>query len=123
MAALEIGTLWSIAKDIFDFLRLRSRENRDDVVKAHSSMNKAFIATYHYLKNQDGHYLPNPELANLWNEASSAVLLVNPSLGNMLHYKSQFWLDPELYERLGRANEVIELNKIVDEMERLRDKL
>lgn len=45
------------------------------------------------------------------------------NLGNMLYTKSRFWLDPNLYFNLGREDEVIELNQIVDEMERLRKKI
>lgn len=123
MVAIEIGTLWSIAKDTFDFLRGKLKENKTEVIHAHTCLNRAFMATYHYLNNQRGQYQPNPDLANLWNEAAAAVLVVDISLGNLLHYKSQFWLDPQLYERLGRADEVIELDRIVDEMERLRNQL
>lgn len=48
---------------------------------------------------------------------------VNLELGEMLYQKSRFWLDPDLYFNLNRQSEIIELNHIVDEMERLRIQL
>lgn len=51
------------------------------------------------------------------------MMRVDHNLGNILYYKSRFWLDPELYINLNKQDEIIELNQIVDEMERLRMKL
>ena len=78
---------------------------------------------YDYLRNKNGQYLPNPELAEVWNAASAAVMKIDKNLGNTLYNKSRFWLDPQLYINLNREVDVIELNEIVDEMERLRKKL
>lgn len=36
----------------------------------------------------------------------------------MLAVKSRFWEDPDLYFRPNRAENVLELNQITDEMER-----
>ena len=79
--------------------------------------------TYNYLRNDKGEYIPKPELAEEWNEASAAVMNIDHGLGDMLYNKSRFWLDPDLYINLNRKSEVIELNKIIDEKERLIMKL
>ena len=48
---------------------------------------------------------------------------VDQGLGEMLYHKSRFWLDPQLYINLNRECDIIELNQVVEEMERLRIKL
>ena len=119
----QIKTLYIVLKDIFTFLNGKSGEKKANIIAARKATNDAFIQTYDYLRNQKGNYVPKPELATAWNDASAAVMLVDISLGDMLHSKSRFWLDPDLYINLGREDEIIELKEIVDEMERLRKKL
>ena len=94
-----------------------------NIIEAHRATNAAFIATYDYLRNNNGAYVPMPALADVWNDASTAVMQVDKNLGNMLYSKSRFWLDPDLYINLGREEEIIELNQLVEEMEKLRMKL
>ncbi|MGG9972762.1 hypothetical protein ACQ33O_13300 [Ferruginibacter sp. SUN002] len=118
-ATFEIGILWTVFKDVRDFLTGNAENN----INAHEAINDAFINTYDYLKNKNGEYLPNPNLAKDWNKASAAVMRINPNLGELLYHKSRFWLDPQLYINLNRADEIIKLKEIVDEMERIRIKL
>jgi len=119
MALFEIQTLLSVYENIKDSLRGRS----ENIIHGHKVINSAFIKTYDYLRNRNGQYLPNPELAELWNQASAEIMKVDRGLGDMLYYKSRFWLDPQLYINLNRESEIIELNQIVNEMEKLRMRL
>ncbi|WJS93869.1 hypothetical protein NYQ10_17425 [Flavobacterium johnsoniae] len=119
----DITILWTVFNDVVTFLNERKDKNKENVVNAHRDINTAFIKTYNYLKNNNGKYIPNIELAEAWNQASSSILLVDRYLGEILYNKSRFWLDPELYINLNRDSEIIELTKVVDEMERLRIKL
>jgi hypothetical protein len=121
--AFDIKILWSVFKDVGTYLSGQASKKKEDIAQAHKSINEAFIKTYDYLRNNQGNYEPKPELAEVWNVASSAVMNIDHGLGEMLYNKSRFWLDPELYFNLNRQSEIIELNQIVDEMERLRMKL
>ena len=121
--AFDIKILWLVFKDIGTFLNGQSDKRKDSVVNAHKYINTAFIKTYDYLRNRNGQYVPNTELAEVWNQASASVMRVDQGLGEMLYRKSRFWLDPQLYINLNRDSEIIELNQVVDEMERLRIKL
>uniref|UniRef100_UPI00404A8470 hypothetical protein n=1 Tax=Fulvivirga sp. TaxID=1931237 RepID=UPI00404A8470 len=122
-SAFDIKILWTVFKDVGTHLSGQASNKREDTAKAHNEINKAFIKTYDYLRNNQGDYVPKTDLAEVWNDASSAVMNINYELGNMLYNKSRFWLDPDLYFNLNRQSEIIELNQIVDEMERLRMKL
>ena len=121
--AFDIKILWTVFKDIGTFLTGQSDKKKESVINAHIAINTAFIKTYDYLRNNKGQYVPNTELAEVWNQASGSVLRVNQGLGEMLYHKSRFWLDPQLYINLNRDSEIIELNQVVEEMERLRIKL
>lgn len=120
---IDIKFLWTVFKNIRTFLTSKADKRKDNVVNAHKSINTAFIKTYDYLRNRNGQYVPNTELAEFWNQASASVMRVDPGLGEELYQKSRFWLDPQLYINLNRDTEIIELNQVVDEMERLRIKL
>ena len=121
--AFDITILWSVFKDVGTYLTREANTKKENQINAHKEINRAFIKTYNYLRNENGEYTAKPELADVWNEASSAVMKINYDLGNMLYNKSRFWLDPELYINLNRESEIIELNQIIDEMERIRIKL
>ena len=121
--AFDIKLLWSVGKDTLTFLSGKAEKKKENTIEAHKAINTAFIKTYDYLRNKNGEYVPNPELAEVWNAASAAVMKVDEGMGNTLYYKSRFWLDPELYFNLNRQDEIIELNQIVSEMEKLRMKL
>lgn len=121
--AFDIKILWTVFKDIGTFLSGLADKKKTNVVNAHKAINTAFIKTYDYLRNRNGQYVPNTELAEVWNQASASIMSMDKGLGEMLYNKSRFWLDPELYINLNRDSEIIELNQIIDEMEKLRMKL
>ncbi|MBW8326586.1 MAG: hypothetical protein K0M50_17610 [Prolixibacteraceae bacterium] len=119
----DIIVFWTVVKDVHSFLSGRADNKKENTIEAHKAINTAFIKTYDYLRNKKGEYVPNPELAEVWNNASSAVMKIDKDMGTTLYYKSRFWLDPDLYFNLNRADEIIELNQVVSEMEKLRMKL
>lgn len=119
-SAFEISFLWTLVKDSFEHVTGKAEKKEANIIEAHRALNHAFIQTYNYLRNQQGIYVPKPELAEVWNDAAAAMMKVNMPLGEMLYHKSRFWLDPDLYINLGRAGDIIELNRLMDEMERLR---
>lgn len=115
----NIVSLWIVIQDVYK--NLGGREEK--TIEALRLTRKAFNYTYDYLKNKNGKYIPKTDLADLWNDAASAVLKVDRNLGDMLANKSRFWTHPNIYLELGREKEVPELKQIVAEMERLRMKL
>lgn len=112
----DLGLLIPIVSDVIKGVKER-RVNR---IEALGSIRKAFNHTYNYLKNNNGDYVANMELADMWNEASTVVMKVDLNLGEMLANKSRFWTHPDIYIQLNNAENIIELNHIIDEMERLR---
>lgn len=121
--AYNIGILVNLFKGAYEIVSGKAEKKNESRIAAHGALNKAFIATYDYLNNQNGTNIPQPHLADLWNEAATAVMKIDMSFGEMLYNKSRFWLDPQLYINLGREDDIIELRDIVDEMERLRMKI
>ena len=121
--AFDIKILFTVIKDIWTLLISQSNKKKENIVNAHKFINTALIKTYDYLRNKDGQYIPNIELAEVWNQASASVMRVDKGLGEMLYHKSRFWLDLQLYTNLNRDSEIIELNQVIEEMERLRLKL
>lgn len=113
---LDISVLWSVVTDVFKMYNDRN----NNAIDALGSVRKAFNHTYNYLHNNNGQYVPNMELSDLWNEASIAVMRVDRSLGNMLGSKSRFWTHPDIYIELNNAENILHLNQIIDEMERLQ---
>jgi len=118
-ALFDISILVDVIRDVHN--RIDTKNER--TIEAIRLMRKAFIHTYDYLKNKDGGYIPKTDLAELWNDAASAVMKVDRHLGDLLAGKSRFWTHPEIYIELGREKEVPDLKRIIDEMERLRLKL
>lgn len=116
----DIGLLWQVVGDVKNLWQDKKERRKEGISKAHEAVNAAFIKTYDYLRNKNGNYQPNIELAEAWNKASSSVMKVNKALGETLYFKSRFWLDPDLYINLNKEGEIIELNRVVDEMGRLR---
>lgn len=119
----DIKILVTTFKEIGTFLMGQAGKRKENVINAHEAINTAFIKTYDYLRNKNGQYIPNTDLAEVWNNASASVMRVDKGLGDMLYHKSRFWVHPELYINLNRESEIIELNEIVEEMEMLRMKL
>ena|ERR1043165_1839351 len=119
MALGELSFFWKILNDVTG----RLNERNKNTAEAIGAIRKAFLRTYDYLRHKNGEYVPNAELADLWNEASTKVMIVDARLGDMLAVKSRFWGDPDLYFRLNQAENVLELTEITDEMERLRHQI
>lgn len=118
MALSEIKNLVDL------YIEIKKYNSVDEkLVNAHHNLNNAFIQTYDYLKNNNGKYIPNKELAEVWNLASTSIILIDKNLGELLYHKSRFWLDPDLYFRLNRSSQIINLNRIIDEMEKIRLKI
>ncbi len=119
----DIKILFTVFKDVVLFLVGQTETKKNNTIEAHKTIHSAFIKTYDYIRNKNGQYSPNPELAEVWNIASAAIMKVDIQLGTMLHNKSRFWIDPQFYINLKGRNEIIELMEIVEEMEKLRMKL
>jgi hypothetical protein len=103
---------------IIDKLSTYNDKKKERANEAISAVNAAWTATYNYLRNQDGDYLPNQELSDLWNEAARATRLVNPELASQLQDKARFWIHPDL----PRQRRIVLLKEISDELERLNKK-
>lgn len=103
---------------VIDKLASYSDKHKVRVNEAISSIQKAWTHTYNYLRNQDGEYIPNQELSDLWNEASRNTRLVDKDLARQLKDKSRFWIHPDL----PRQNRILLLKEIVHEVERLEKK-
>lgn len=115
----DLGLLMPIISDVVKGIKER-RENR---IEALGSIRKALNHTYNYLRNDDGEYVPNMELADMWNEAATTVMKVDVNLGEMLANKSRFWAHPYIYFQLNNAENIPTLNDIINEMERLLIKI
>jgi|GEM_PF-1273974 len=100
------------------------RSKQKDESEAAGSMRKAFNHTRNFLKKpnfEDSEKLM--QISDLWNDASIKVSAVNKHLGRLLGDKSRFWADRELFIRLGRDKDVIDLNQVNDEIERMYIKM
>lgn len=113
----DLTILWTVLMDVRNSLNDRN----NNTIEALGAIRKAFNYTYDYLRNNQGNYIPNMELADLWNEASTKVMRVNTRLGDMLGNKSRFWAHPDIYSELNRTVDIPTLEQITDEMERLRN--
>ena len=100
---------------VIDKLLTYSEKHNERVNEAINAIYAAWTRTYDYLKNQDGEYIPNQELSDLWNVAAYRTRLVDPGLASQLQDKSRFWIHPDL----PRQNRILLLTEIVDELERL----
>lgn len=101
-----------------DKLKSYSDKHKERVNEAISAIHTAWTRTYDYLKNNNGEYVPNQELSDLWNEAATRTRLVDKELAAQLEDKSRFWIHPDL----PRQERILMLKEIVDEMERLNKK-
>lgn len=116
MPIFDLTILWTVLNDVTNGLNRRN----DNTIEALGAVRKAFNYTYDYLKNNQGNYTPNMDLANLWNEASTKVMRVDSNLGDLLANKSRFWTHPDIYLELNRMVDIPTLTRITDEMQRLR---
>jgi uncharacterized protein (DUF2225 family) len=103
---------------ILDKLMSYSDKNKERASEAISAIHAAWTKTYDYLKNQEGDYVPNQELSDLWNEAAHYTRLVDKELASQLQDKSRFWIHPDL----PRQRRILLLTEIIDELERLNKK-
>jgi len=103
---------------ILDKLSTYSDKQRERVNEAINAIYAAWTRTFDYLKNNNGTYVPNQELSDLWNEAAYRTRLVNPELASQLQDKSRFWIHPAL----PRQKKILKLTEIVDELDRLNKK-
>jgi hypothetical protein len=105
----------------FGMYQLEKRRIQNEAI---SSMRIALNRTRRFLQNPDfSNSEILDELSNLWNKASEKVGIINPSLGEMLGYKSRFWSDHELFISLGKDKDILSLNEVVSEIDRLYRKL
>lgn len=108
----------SILTAIVDKLLQYSDKHKARVNDAITSISKAWSYTYNYLRNENGKYIANQQLSDLWNEAASKTRLINPDLAQQLSDKSRFWIHPNL----PRQNRILLLTEVIDEIERLNKK-
>jgi|JI10StandDraft_1071094.scaffolds.fasta_scaffold35248_7 hypothetical protein len=88
--------------------------------EAIASMRKALNRTRMFLRKPDYSDLAAlSEISDLWNDASAKVGVINVPVGEMLGNKSRFWSDHELFIRLGKDNEVMSLDEVVDQIDRI----
>lgn len=90
-------------------------KNKVRTNNAMTAIQAAWTRTYDYLNNQDGEYIANQELSDLWNQAANSTRLVNVELAEQLTKKSRFWIHPNL----PRQDRIIKLVELTDEMEKL----
>jgi hypothetical protein len=112
----SLKMLWTVIKDVRNGLSDRNENN----IEALGAVRSAFNHTYNYLRNNQGAYEPNMELAELWNIASTKVMKVDKQLGELLGNKSRFWTHPDIYTELNRTVDIRTLVQITDEMERIQ---
>jgi hypothetical protein len=112
----SLKLLWTVVKDVRNGLSDRN----NNTIEALGAVRSAFNHTYNYLRNNQGAYEPNMELAELWNIASTKVMRVDKQLGELLGNKSRFWAHPNIYNELNRTVDIHTLEQITDEMQRLQ---
>lgn len=113
------GQVWAISRSVTGIAQYRLQKSQAQNA-AVAAMRAALMATSKFLKkpkfSDDKKLL---ELANLWNTASEKVGVVDKDLGYELGYKSRFWGDRELFIRHGKDTDVMSLERVADEIERL----
>jgi hypothetical protein len=112
----SLKILWTVLNDVRNILSDRNENS----IEALGAVRSAFNHTYDYLRNNQGDYKPNMELAELWNIASMKVMKVDKQVGELLGNKSRFWAHPDIYFELNRTVDIPTLNQITDEMEHLQ---
>ena len=115
--------IWAIAQ-VIPGLATYHFEQKKIQNEAVGAMRKALNRTRMFLKSPD--FSNNDkltEISDLWNTASEKVGIFNPQLGEILGEKSRFWSDHELFISLGREKEVMTLNEVVSEIDRLYMKM
>lgn len=108
-----------ILNTIVDKLLQHSDKHKVRVNDAITSITKAWSYTYNYLRNENGDYVANQQLSDLWNDAASKTRLIDREFARQLSDKSRFWIHPNL----PRQQRILLLTEVTDELERLNKKL
>jgi len=103
---------------VVDKLLKYSDKHKVRVKDAITSISRARSYTFNYLRNENGKYVANHQLSDLWNDAASKTRLIDPELAMQLQDKSRFWI----HQNLPRQRRIIMLNEITDKLERLNKK-
>jgi hypothetical protein len=121
---INLGSLvWAITQVLPEIASYQLEKKRSKN-EATGAMRKALNRTRIFLRNPDfSNTNELIEISDLWNEASMKVGVINPRLGEILGTKSRFWGDHELFVSIGRDKEVISLNDVVSEIEKLYSKM
>jgi len=126
MGSISISFLIGLITPTTEALKAKLVANNTQKLRltdAHEAINEAFIETYDFVKGTNGGNMSNQKLAKAWGKAAAKVMLIDKQLGEMLHKKSRFWTDPQLFIDMGIQSEVIQLSQIIDEMEAIRLKI
>lgn len=124
MAIAEIvlaisSQIWAIGQIVPGMAQYRLQKSQAENA-AIAAMRAALSATSMFLKDPDFSKSKKLlELSNLWNTASEKVGVVDKYLGESLGMKSRFWSDHELFIRHGKHIDVMSLQQVSDEIERL----
>lgn len=111
--------IWAIGQIVPGMAQYRLQKSQA-ANAAVAAMRGALSATSMFLKDPDFSKSKKLlEISNLWNTASEKVGVVNKSLGESLGMKSRFWSDHELFIRHGQDKDVMSLQQVSDEIERL----
>lgn len=108
----------NILSGIVDRLLQYSDKHKVRVNDAITSISKAWSYTYDYLRNENGEYVANQQLSDLWNDAASKTRLIDRELAQQLSDKSRFWIHPDM----PRQRRILLLTEVTDELERLNKK-
>ena len=127
MAIISINVLNSLfgaVKSVYEFIKKDSKEEKEKTNNALKAINAAYLKTRVYLNKTKGTE-PNLDLALAWNEAATEVSKIKDGyyLGQMLRDKSAFWAYPEQYMIEGLDINIIELNDLIEEMDKLELKI
>ena len=115
--------LWAI-KEVLPGIATYRLEKKKAQSTAAAAMRKALNRTRVFFRNPD--FSNTEELTNisdLWNDASEKVGVIDKHLGRILGDKSRFWSDHELFVTLGRKKDIISLNDVVSEIDKLYNKM
>jgi len=110
----DIGILSAVVDKLLQY----SDKHKVRVNDAITSISKAWSYTYNYLRNENGEYVANQQLSDLWNDAASKTRLIDRELARQLSDKSRFWIHPDM----PRQQRILLLTEVTDELERLNKK-
>jgi hypothetical protein len=115
--------IWAIAEVMPAIASYRLEKKKVENAAA-ATMRKALNRTRIFLRDPDFSDTNKlTEISDLWNDASEKVGVLDSRLGDILGTKSRFWSDHELFIALGKDKEVIKLNDVVSEIDRLYQKM